>query len=83
MTDNGTPGDPQPRPMIEPTIYVAMAVEDLPVPWVESQRGRRCDVCLRDVWIDPVAYDLAAAGDGMRVNPMRVLCSRCFEADNG
>jgi hypothetical protein len=82
MTDDRPPANPPERPLIEPTIYVAEAVEDLPVPHVEdSQRGRRCDICLREVWIDPVAYDQAAAGDGMRVNPMRVLCTRCFEKE--
>jgi hypothetical protein len=81
MTDEPTPTDPPERPLIEPTIYLAMAVDDLPVPYVEdSQRGRRCDECLREVWIDLDAYAVAAAGDGQRVNPVRVLCSRCFES---
>jgi hypothetical protein len=62
-----------------PAICAAMAIEDLPVPHVASERGR-CTGCDREVWIDPRSLALVKQiareeGNGEFV----INCGRCLE----
>ena len=52
---------------LEPVIYTCCAVEDLPGPYVPSERGLNCAGCAREVWYDPRSMAVAervAADEG-------------------
>jgi hypothetical protein len=64
----------------ETVIYACCAVEDLPEPYVTSERGKTCSGCGREVWWDPRAWaaaEVAARDQGSyQIQP---TCQRCMD----
>ena len=58
--------------MTQPAVYVAIRTQDLPEPYVTSQR-MSCSHCAEKVWVDPLVY----APLKVRLGTVRVLCDHC------